>query len=48
MWSVGVIIYYLISGVHPFRGATKDDLFLKIQTCDYEFSPDRTWDDVSE
>ena len=30
MWSVGVIIYYLISGFHPFVGETKDDLFLKI------------------
>ena len=48
MWSVGVIIYYLVSGIHPFQGDTKEDLFLKIQSCDYEFMPDSLWDDISD
>ena len=48
MWSVGVIIYFLVSGIHPFRAENKEELFVKIQSCDYEFMPNSIWQDISD
>lgn len=48
MWSLGVIIYFLISGKHPFRGPTEKYLFNKILSCDYDFIPEGDWDHISE
>ena len=43
MWSVGVIIYFLVSGIHPFLAEDNDELFKKIVSCDYDFEPEDIW-----
>ena len=48
MWSLGVIIYFLVSGMHPFRGFDSKDLFQKISSCDYDFDPEHLWQDISD
>jgi serine/threonine protein kinase len=48
MWAMGVIIFSLLCGRHPFDGGNNQQrLFNKIQTCDYDFSPDSIWSKVS-
>lgn len=47
MWSVGVILYILLSGYPPFFGDTSSELFKKIIDCNYDFD-DPAWDNVSE
>lgn len=46
MWSLGVILYILLSGCPPFYQEDHAELFQAIMTGDYDYpSPD--WDDVS-
>jgi calcium/calmodulin-dependent protein kinase I len=47
MWSVGCIVYLLLSGNLPFMGRSQKELFRKIVAGKYEFSDD-SWADVSE
>jgi serine/threonine protein kinase len=37
IWSLGVILYYLLTGTHPFVGDTVDEIFLKIKFAQVEF-----------
>ena len=30
LWSIGVIMYVILSGFYPFHGKTKDQIFSKI------------------
>jgi serine/threonine protein kinase len=46
MWSVGCIVYLLLSGNLPFMGRSQKDLFRKIVSGKYEFDED--WTDVSD
>lgn len=46
MWSVGVIIYLLLSGNLPFMGRSQKELFRKIVIGKYQFQDD-SWSDVS-
>jgi len=48
MWSLGVIIFFLISAKHPFHGKSEQDLFNKIMSCDYDFDPESDWINVSK
>lgn len=46
MWSVGVLLYILLSGTQPFTG-TEEQIFDKIIRAEYNFkSP--MWKNVSE
>lgn len=47
MWSVGVIIFLLLSGNLPFMGRSQRELFRAIVIGKYEFD-DEVWDSVSE
>lgn len=47
MWSVGCIVFLLLSGNLPFMGRSQKELFRKIVAGKYEFNDD-DWDDVSD
>jgi len=46
VWSVGVILYILLSGEPPFNGATDEDIVEKIKIGEYVFEGER-WDEIS-
>jgi serine/threonine protein kinase len=46
MWSVGCIVFLLLSGNLPFMGRSQKELFRKIVAGKYEFKED-DWTDVS-
>lgn len=47
IWSLGVIAYFILAGMGPFKG--KDDVQIKsnIISCDYSFD-DPVWENISE
>jgi len=47
MWSVGCIVYLLLSGNLPFMGRSQKELFRKIVAGKFVFDDD-DWDDVSD
>jgi len=47
MWSIGVIAYLLLSGYPPFYGDNNDEIFDKIESCEYTF-PKKEWEGVSK
>lgn len=47
MWSVGVLLYALLTGRSPFAGDTKQETFCNITLCKLDF-PDDLFRDVSE
>jgi calcium/calmodulin-dependent protein kinase I len=47
MWSVGCIIYLLLSGNLPFMGRSQKELFRKIVAGTFDFD-DEEWVDISE
>lgn len=47
MWSVGVIIYVLLSGTYPFQEYNRKLLWTKIRKAQFRF-PDSRWAEVSE
>ena len=47
MWSVGCIVYLLLSGNLPFMGRSQKELFRKIVAGKYDFD-DEEWGNVSE
>ena len=40
MWSLGVLAYVVLTGVLPFVGSDRADLFKRIQKGHYEFKPE--------
>jgi serine/threonine protein kinase len=47
MWSVGCIIYLLLSGNLPFMGKSQKELFRKIVLGKFEFNDD-SWTDITD
>ena len=37
LWSLGVLLYQLLSGYMPFTALTQDELYRKIKNCEWEF-----------
>lgn len=46
IWSIGVILYFLIEGKPPFVGANDGETKMKIKSMDYKFS--KEWEKYSE
>jgi len=47
VWSAGVILYILLSGIPPFWGKTKSKIFECIRSMELRF-PSDPWDRVSD
>ncbi|GMH09044.1 hypothetical protein Nepgr_010884 [Nepenthes gracilis] len=47
VWSAGVILYILLSGMPPFWGRTKSRIFDAVRAADLRF-PSEPWDHISE
>ena len=47
MWSVGILLYILISGHPPFEGKTNDDLYNSICVSEYTFAG-KEWETMME
>lgn len=47
VWSAGVILYILLSGIPPFWGKTKSKIFECIRSTELQF-PSDPWDKVSD
>ena len=48
MWSVGVILYVLLSGSPPFTDENQSELFRKIRMGEWTFDGKEEWKDISE
>lgn len=46
VWSAGVILYILLSGMPPFWGKTKSKIFDAVRAADLHF-PSDPWDHIS-
>jgi hypothetical protein len=47
LWSIGVIVYILLSGQMPFGGETEEEQFSQIKRGEYEY-PHEAWGTISE
>ncbi len=47
MWSLGVIMFIMLSGEPPFFCENETKMFNKIRQCDYKFHPEK-WGTVSD
>jgi len=47
VWSAGVILYILLSGMPPFWGKTKSRIFDAVRSLELRF-PSDPWDELSE
>lgn len=46
LWSFGVVLYFMLSGVPPFTGNTPSEVYAKVLRGQYAF-PSPAWDSVS-
>ena len=47
IWSLGVLMYYLLCGNKPFKGNTEEETYKAIKTKDLKFK-DKIWDNISD
>lgn len=40
IWALGVLLFTLLSGCFPYRGATDKELYTKIMRADYRLPPE--------
>ena len=45
MWSMGVIVYVLLSGLSPFMGEDDNETLANVTACDYDFEDDEDDED---
>jgi serine/threonine protein kinase len=48
VWAMGVITYFLLSGVYPFDRDTRQAEREAIIAGDYRFEPNKYWADISD
>ena len=48
MWSVGVIVYMMLSGAPPFSGSEDSDVMAAVMRGEYQFAPVARWQGVSQ
>lgn len=48
IWSLGVLVYYIIDGSYPFDAETKNEIFKKILNGSYEYHNKANWEKVTE
>ena len=46
IWSLGVLMYYLICGNKPFTGNTEEEIYKAIKSNELKFK-DKVWDNIS-
>ena len=47
MWSIGVLIYVMLTGISPFAGDDKQETFLNISQVNLDF-PEEFFQGISE
>ena len=47
IWSVGVIMFYLLSGTQPFGGTNNFSVFKAVSRGDFKFKSDK-WKEISQ
>ena len=47
MWSIGVILFIMLSGYPPFDGGTEEEIFKSIINQKFSFE-DQIWEKVSD
>lgn len=47
IWALGVILYMIVCGHHPFRQATESETLAKVMDIQYEF-PDHVSEDFKD
>jgi calcium-dependent protein kinase len=46
IWSLGVVMYFILSGTQPFKSGKIENLFVRILSGDYDFAG-KEWESVS-
>eukprot|EP01135_Chromosphaera_perkinsii_P005831 Nk52_evm20s367 gene=Nk52_evmTU20s367 len=47
VWSIGIIMYYILSGYFPFTGTNEEELYSLILAAEIKF-PKAPWSDISD
>ena len=47
MWSLGVIVFAVLAGRHPFNHPNEHKLKMNILSCNYDFEPEDIWNGIS-